>query len=105
MIEGNPTQTAASWTMARSISQFIQMCFAFSVQLTVFKSGNLTKTTGYFLRCGRGSCEIGIPHVGGTFPISIGLFFPDFEVFPAIVNRLTARVVHRQFVHPAHPRT
>ena len=57
----------------------------------------------FLRRCGRGSCEIGIPHVGATFPISISLFFPDLEVFPAIVNRLTARIVHRQFVRAAHP--
>ena len=105
MTEGTPIKTVASCPMAVSISQFIQFCFAFSVKLTVFRSGKLTKATGYFFsRCGRGSCEIGIPHVGGTFPISISLFFPDLEVFPAIVNRLTARVVHRQFVRAAHPR-
>ena len=89
--------------MAVSISQFIQICFAFS-EADGLRSGKVTRRPAIFLRCGRGSCEIGIPHVGGTFPISIGLFFPDLEVFPAIVNRLTARVVHRRFVRAAHPR-
>src|SRR5712675_1327752 len=100
MIEGTPIKTVASCPMAVSIAQFIQFCFAFRVKMTVFGSGKDNEGDWLFSlrRCRRGSREIGIPHVGGTFPISISLFFPDLKVIPAIVNRLTARVVLRQFV-------
>src|SRR6476469_3435725 len=48
MIEGTPTQTVASWPMAVSISQFIQICFAFRLKQTVFRSGKITRATAYF---------------------------------------------------------
>src|SRR4029450_1141740 len=102
MIEGTPTQTVASWPMAVSISQFIQICFAF--RLKEVRRTNEDDRLFFLRRCGPGSWEIGIPHVGTAFPVSITFFFPDLEVFPAIVNRFAAGIVHRQFVRAAHPR-
>src|SRR5882724_318237 len=52
MIEGTPIKTVASCPMAVSIAQFIQFCFAFRVKLTVFRSGKVTKATGYFFSGG-----------------------------------------------------
>src|SRR6476620_12708651 len=48
MTEGTPIKTVASCTMAVSIAQFIQFCFAFRVKLTVFRSGKVTKAIDYF---------------------------------------------------------
>src|SRR5437773_850982 len=55
MTEGTPIPTVASWPIAVSISQFIQICFAFRVKLTVFRSGKVTKATGYFFSGGAGA--------------------------------------------------
>ena len=59
--------------------------------------------TDYFLWCGRGSWEIGIPYISTAFPISITLFFPDLEVFAAIIDLFAVGIVHYQVVRPAHP--
>src|SRR6266513_1879625 len=55
MTEGTPIQTVASWPIAVSICQFIQICFAFRVKLTVFRSGKVTKAIGYFFSEGAGA--------------------------------------------------
>src|SRR6266403_964454 len=55
MIEGTPIKTVASCPMAVSIAQFIQFCFVFLVKLTVFRSGKVTKATGYFFSGGAGA--------------------------------------------------
>src|SRR6266571_7909170 len=51
MTEGTPIQTVASWPIAVSICQFIQIC-SLKIKLTVFTSGKVTKASGYFFSDG-----------------------------------------------------
>jgi hypothetical protein len=50
-----------------------------------------------FRERGWGSCQVGIPDIGPAFPLPIGLFFPDLNVFA-----LVAGVVHGEFIGAAN---
>src|SRR5438552_14195464 len=105
MMEGTPIKTAASCPIAVSIAQFI-ICSLIEPDRSRYhqRSSRQRKRLFFLSSRRRRNRQIGVPHIGGTFPISISLFFPDLEVFAAIVDRFATDVIHGQFVRTAHPR-
>src|SRR5439155_18101432 len=63
-------------------------------------SGKLTSTMLLFL--GRRHRKIGIPNVSYDLPCSVGLLFPNLDVFAVVLDWLTTGVSHRFFVGAAH---
>src|SRR6266513_4216298 len=50
----------------------------------------------------RGRWKIGIPNIGYDLPCSVGLLFPNLDVFAAVLDWLTTGVSRRFFVGAAH---
>src|SRR5438876_126790 len=55
-----------------------------------------------FRERGWGSCQVGIPDISPAFPLPIGLFFPDLDVFALVGRWLATGVVHGEFIGAAN---
>src|SRR6266446_4662098 len=46
--------------------------------------------------------QVGIPDISTTLPLPVGLLFPNLDVFPALLARLTAGINRHFFVGAAY---
>ena len=48
-----------------------------------------------------GRWKIGIPDISATLPFSVGLLFPNLDVFAVVIDRFAADIVYGQFIGAA----